>query len=88
MVHECNIHCRALSSDQEELLGMEDQGKWLPFIFEMEMIEGAKQASDDEDNPVFNCTTLYCKSGDSYNIDTPYEVFFKKFTKYVISKTK
>ena len=88
MVHQCNIHCRTITSDQEELLGMEDSGKWLPFIFEMEMVEGAKQASDDEDNIVFGCTTLYCKSGDSFNIDTPFPEFFKKFTKYINSKTK
>lgn len=65
-------------------LGIEDSGKWLPFIFNMDMVEAAKLTSDEEDAPTYGCTTIFTKAGDAYIIDTPYEKFFSIFREYVI----
>jgi hypothetical protein len=58
-------------------LGLEDGGKWMPFIFDMDMIEAAKLTSDEEDLPTYGCTTIFSKHGEAYIIDTPYQKFFK-----------
>jgi hypothetical protein len=63
-----------------ESLGVEDSGKWLPFIFHMSMIDAAKVSSDDLESSSYNCTTIFTNGGESYIIDTPPEEFFKKFT--------
>jgi len=65
-----------------ENLGIDDNGKWLPFIFDMEMVEAAKLSSDEEDSSTYNCTTIFTRSGDTYIIDTDPEEFFKKFTEW------
>jgi hypothetical protein len=58
-------------------LGLEDGGKWMPFIFDMDMIEAAKLTSDEEDMSTYGCTTVFTKHGEAYIIDTPYKEFFK-----------
>lgn len=68
-------------------LGIEDTGKWMPFIFHMDMVEAAKLTSDDEEGPLFNCTTIFTKSGDAYIIDTPYMDFFKLLKEYNFEET-
>jgi hypothetical protein len=65
-----------------ESLGLEDLGKWLPFVFHMEIIDAAKLSSDEEDSPTFNCTTIFTKNGDTFIIDTTPTDFFKKFIEY------
>lgn len=82
MVHECKVQCHSLDIKTLDTLGIEDTGKWLPFIFDMEIVDAAKLSSDDESSPGYNCTTIFTKTGDSYIIDTPAEEFFKKFTEY------
>jgi hypothetical protein len=85
MVHECRIQCYAYDKDTSELAGIDDPGKWMPFIFDMWIVKAAKLASDEADHPAFNCTTIYCNSGETYIIDTPYTEFFDKFIKYLNS---
>jgi len=63
-------------------LGIKDDGKWMPFIFHMDMVEAAKLTSDEEDLSVHGCTTVFTKTGDAYIIDTPYEKFFEVFKEY------
>jgi len=82
MIHECKVQCHTMDSKSLEDLGIDDYGKWLPFIFDMEMVEAAKLSSDELDSPTYNCTTIFTKSGDTYIIDTLPEEFFKKFIEY------
>jgi hypothetical protein len=67
-----------------ELTGAEDSGKWLPFIFFMDIVDAAKLSSDEEDSPTYGCTTIFTTQGDTYIIDTPYEKFFKLFSEWNI----
>jgi hypothetical protein len=63
-------------------LGINDEGKWMPFIFHMEMVEAAKLTSEDVDMPTYGCTTIFTKNGDAYIIDTPYQTFFNLLKEY------
>lgn len=82
MVHECKVQCHTMDVKTVEELGLEDKGKWLPFIFDMDMVEAAKLSSDEEDSPTYNCTSIFTKNGDTFIIDTPPQEFFKKFVEY------
>lgn len=82
MTHQCKVQCHTMESSTIESLGIEDNGKWLPFIFDMDIVDAAKLSNDEEDGITFGCTTIFTKSGDSYIIDTPYKEFFKKFAEY------
>lgn len=82
MVHQCKVQCHAIDPKTIELTGIEDSGKWMPFVFRMDIIDLAKQSSDEEDSPMYNCTTIFTDKGDTFIIDTPYEEFFKKFIAY------
>lgn len=82
MIHNCKVQCHTMNLKDMESLGIEDNGKWLPFIFDMEMVEAAKLSSDETDSPTYNCTTIFTRSGDTYIIDTHPEEFFKKFTEW------
>jgi hypothetical protein len=77
MVHSCNVHCHAYSTTETELLGMEDPGKWLPFSFVIATVIAMKQTTDEEEEPTFNCTTIFMDNGESFVIDTPFYVFQK-----------
>ena len=82
MVHECKVQCHAVDPKTIEITGIEDAGKWMPFIFYMDVVNMAKLSSDEEDSANFNCTTIFTTTGDTFIIDTPYEVFFKKFKEW------
>jgi hypothetical protein len=82
MIHECKVQCHTMDTKTAEDLGIEDKGKWLPFIFSMDIITAAKLSSDEEDSPTYNCTSLFTNSGDTFIIDTPFKDFFKKFTEW------
>jgi hypothetical protein len=72
-----------MEAQKSELLGIEDDGKWMPFLFNMEMVEAIKLTSDDERASTYNCTTLFTHQGDTYVIDTSFEKFAKIFADYV-----
>ena len=82
MVHQCKVQCHSVDTKTAELTGIEDPGKWLPFSFSMDIIDAAKVASDEEDSPTFNCTTIFTNTGTTFIIDTPYEQFSKKFVEW------
>lgn len=82
MIHECNIHCHAIEIDKADLMGLEDKGKWLPFIFHLSIVIAAKMTTDDSDEVTHNCTSVFTEHGDSYIIDTPYKEFAAMWKKY------
>lgn len=82
MIHECKVQCHTMDIKTAEDLGIEDKGKWLPFIFSMDIITAAKLSSDEEDSPTYNCTSIFTNNGDTFIIDTPPEEFFKKFAEW------
>lgn len=84
MLHECNLNCHTIDPTKMSDLGIEDDGKWMPFIFHMDMVEAAKLTSDDKDMSTYNCTTIFTKGGDAYIIDTPHKEFFQLFKEYNI----
>lgn len=82
MIHTCNIHCHTMDLDRADLLGVDDKGKWLPFAFHMDIVVACKQTTDDEDELVYNCTTVFTDHNDTYIIDTPYAEFAALFQLY------
>jgi hypothetical protein len=83
MIHECNVQCYTLSSEELELLGKKDDpGTWMPFIFEMSMVKAAKLSTMDVDALTYGCTIMYTHDGDTFIIDTPYKEFFDKFKEF------
>jgi hypothetical protein len=67
---------------QLDILGIEDTGKWMPFIFHLDVVESAKLTSDDPNMPTYDCTTIFTRSGDAYIIDTPYTKFFELYKQF------
>lgn len=59
-----------------------DQGKWLPFALRMDVVQMCKLTSDDGDHPTLGCTSLFLETGDTYIIDTPFQVFSALFEKF------
>jgi len=88
MLHECNLNCHTMDPTKMSDLGIEDNGKWMPFIFHMDMVEAAKLTSDDEDMSTYGCTTIFTRGGDAYIIDTPYREFFDLLKEFNISTTE
>ena len=82
MIHVCNVFCRTIDAEQLESLNLKDEGKWLPFCFKLDIVDGIKLANDDPEDLSYNCTTVFCNSGDTYIIDTLYDVFQPIFIKY------
>lgn len=82
MIHTCNIHCHTIDIEKADLMGIQDKGKWLPFVFHLDIIIACKLTTDDEDEIVYGCTTLFTENGDSYIIDTPFTEFQTIFQMY------
>lgn len=87
MIHECNLNCHTIDPSKADLMGIDDEGKWMPFIFDVDIVDAAKLTSDDVSSPLHNCTTIFTKGGDAYIIDTPYEKFFAIFKEYHFTET-
>lgn len=87
-LHDCNIHCHTIHPDKMDLLNIEeDQGKWMPFLFDLDIVVAAKLTSEDEEELVYNATTVFTESGDTYIIDTPYTEFFRLWKSHVGSSS-
>jgi hypothetical protein len=82
MVHQCKVQCHTVDPKTAEDLGIEDNGKWLPFLFNMDTIDAAKESSDDSDSPTYKCTTIYTNNGNTFIIDTPFDEFQKKYIEF------
>lgn len=83
MLHKCNVHCHALNPTDSDILGIEDSGKWLSFSFLVDTVVAIKQATDDEEESTFNCTTVFTATGETYVIDTPFYTFQAIWEKYL-----
>lgn len=81
-VHQCNLHCHAMDPQHVENMGIKDPGKWLPFSIHMDIIVGCKMATDDPDESICDCTTIYTEQGDTFIIDTPFVEFNTLFVAY------
>lgn len=82
-VHSCNLHCHTIDPTKLERMGIDDDpGQWMPFSFLMDSVASCKLTSNEEELLVYNCTTIFTVDGDTYIIDTPYEDFQQKFTRY------
>lgn len=79
MIHECKVFCHSLESNLMDLIGKGDDtiGKWLPFAFDISLVDAAKMTTDDEESMVYKCTTVFLHSGDTYIIDTKYRDFIE-----------
>ena len=86
MIHTCNIHCHTMDLDKADLMGLTDKGKWLPFAFHLDIVIACKLTTDDEEETVYNCTTVFTDQGDSYIIDTPFTEFQTIFQLYHTSE--
>ncbi len=82
MTHACNIHCHTMDLDRADLLGVNDNGKWLPFVFHLDIVVACKMTTDDEEEPSYGCTTIFTDQNDTYIIDTPFTEFSKLFKDY------
>ena len=82
MIHICQIHCHTMDFDKAELMGIKDQGKWLPFAFHMDIVIACKLTTDDSSELTQGCTTIFSDTADTYIIDTPYTKFVKIFQEY------
>ena len=83
MIHTCNVHCHSLSTTEVDLLGLDDQGKWLPFSFLLDTVIAMKQTTDEEDEATFNCTTIFMENAETFVIDTPFYTFQKIWTSHM-----
>lgn len=68
--------------DKADLMGIQDKGKWLPFAFHLDIVIACKLTTDDEEEIVSGCTTVFTDQGDTYIIDTPYTEFQTIFQLY------
>ena len=83
MIHTCNVHCHALDPSDTDLLGIDDKGKWLPFAFLLDTVVAIKQSTDEEEEMLFNCTTVFTDRGETYTIDTPFFTFQDIWMQYM-----
>jgi hypothetical protein len=82
-IHSCQLHCHTIDPEKLDIMGIEDDpGKWMSFAFHMDVVTAIKLTSDEEDNPLFGCTTVFTEQGDIYIIDTKYDEFMRKFMRY------
>jgi len=74
MIHECNVFCHSEESDMMELLGKDSLtvGKWLPFAFDLTLVDAIKMSTDDSEIMVHKCSTVFLSSGDTYIVDTKF----------------
>lgn len=79
MIHECKLHCHAIDPEQADIMNLTDEGKWLPFAILLDVVVSCKMTIDDEDDKLYNCTTIFNDGGESFILDTPYHEFLKKW---------
>lgn len=84
MIYECQVFCHSTESDLNDIIGIEDDGKWMPFAFDISLVYAVKLASDDSSRLSYKCTSIFLDGGDSYIIDTKYRDFLKIWKSYNI----
>jgi hypothetical protein len=66
-----------------DILGIkEDEGKWLPFAFDMSIVNAVKMSTDEKGEASYRCATIFCADGNSFILDTPYFDFVEKWDEY------
>jgi hypothetical protein len=86
MLHKCNIHCYSIDEDIADYTGVEDSGKWLPFMFSLDIITAIKCTTDEEEDLSYNCSTIFPTVGDIFTIDTPYTIMMSIWNEYYSKK--
>lgn len=86
MLHKCNIHCYSMDDDISEMMEVEDDGKWLPFMFSLDLITAIKCSSDDKEDFSYNCSTIFPSIGDVFTVDTPYNMMMSIWSSYYSKK--
>lgn len=86
MIHSCNIHCHTIDPTSLDSLAINDEGKWLPFTFLLDIVVAFKVTTDTEEDKLYNCTTLFTDH-DNFVIDTPYSEFRRIYLDYYTNTT-
>ena len=83
MIHKCKVQCHTVNPADMDLLGIkEDESKWLPFAFDMLIINAVKMSTDEKGEASYGCATVFCSDGNSFILDTPYFEFVDKWQEY------
>jgi hypothetical protein len=83
MIHKCKVQCHTVSPTDMDLLGIkEDDSKWLPFAFDMGIINAVKMSTDEKGEASYRCATIFCTDGNTFILDTSYFDFLQKWEEY------
>lgn len=89
---ECNVWCYEEGSDEQEKLGLEPKGVWLPMIMDLSSAVMVKSAGLSEKFPELNNVGIvYVFSIDGFVTDIPYEklkLMFEMVKKNMLSMKK
>jgi hypothetical protein len=85
MIHECKVYCHVvdITIDGDKTSETMGEGKWLPFAFNISLVDAVKMSSDEVDDPLYKLTSVFLQSGETYMIDTPYKEFLREWKLYL-----
>jgi hypothetical protein len=61
----------------------DDEGTWLPFAIDLESISAVKMTTDEPHASSFNCSTIFCKEGGTFIVDTPFDKLIEIWGDYI-----
>jgi hypothetical protein len=73
----------SMAPGKAERMNIEDPGKWLPFILDLNIVNAVKMTTDDRSHNTYGCSTVYCVDGETFIIDTPFNKFAGIWEKHV-----
>lgn len=83
MIHKCKVQCHTVNPTDMDLLGIKEEGsKWLPFAFDLGIVNAVKMSTDERGEPSYKCATIFCTDGSTFILDTPYFDFVEKWEEY------
>jgi hypothetical protein len=83
MIYECQVFCHTGEPGVEDIFGKDENGgKWMPFAFDISLVDAIKLSSDSIDDFTYKCTTVFLQGGDTYIIDTKYRDFLMLWRDY------
>jgi hypothetical protein len=84
MIYECKVFCHATSESEPDDLFSKDSnlGKWLPFAFDLSLVDAVKLSSDSIEDLTYKCSTVFLQGGDAYIIDTKFRDFLATWKEY------
>lgn len=84
MIHKCKVQCHAIDPNELESMGIKkDVGKWLPFAIDLGIVIAVKMSTDEVGEPTYNCSSIFCRDGNTFILDTPFDEFFTKWNNYI-----